>query len=194
LGDRRSALLGFVLVVLGGVILALVRTLAPVVGAGAMVMWGVVLLNPSLTALLGATNRSLDQGALMGVNQSIASAGQMLGPLIGYAALAVLSIRGYGAACAMLALAGGLVTLRIRATDATSCLLGRRAVLQRGGVARGNAQRIGDPNRSGLRSSPSRQWEHGSEPGSRRALPVDASGDGHQPQQRTRERHWRGFG
>jgi hypothetical protein len=120
LGDRRSALLGFVLVVLGGVALAIVRVLGPVVGAGAVVMWGVVLLNPSLTALLGATNRSLDQGAIMGVNQSIASAGQMVGPLIGYGALAVLSTRGYGAACAMLALAGGLVTLRIRGTDATS--------------------------------------------------------------------------
>jgi hypothetical protein len=48
----------------------------------------------TLPALLGATNRILDEGALMRVTQSVVSIGQMLGPLLGYGALLVPPPRG----------------------------------------------------------------------------------------------------
>jgi len=117
LGDRRAAIVGFGLVVPGAVTIGLVKTFPLVLVAGTIIMWGIVLLNPSLTALLGRANRSLDEGAIMGVNQSIASAGQMFGPLAGYAALAVASTAGYGALCAILAATGLVTTLRVRIRD-----------------------------------------------------------------------------
>src|SRR2546427_8096029 len=118
LGDRRAAIAGFALMILGGSGLAAARTLALVLVAGTVVMWGIVLLNPSMTALLGAVNRALDEGAIMGINQSMASAGQMLGPLVGYAAIALFSTRGYGIVCALLAMAGLALTSRIRLGNA----------------------------------------------------------------------------
>lgn len=118
LGDRRTAVLGFALMILGGSGLAAARTLGPVLVAGTLVMWGIVLLNPSISALLGTSNRTLDDGAIMGVNQSMASAGQLLGPLVGYAALALFSTRGFGIVCALLAVAGLALTSRIRLGDA----------------------------------------------------------------------------
>jgi predicted MFS family arabinose efflux permease len=117
LGDRGAAIAGFGLVVPGAVTIAMVRTFPLVLVASTVIMWGIVLLNPSLTALLGRANRTLDEGAIMGVNQSIASAGQMLGPLAGYAALALASTAGYGALCAVLAAAGLVMSLQIRVRD-----------------------------------------------------------------------------
>jgi MFS family permease len=117
LGDRGAAIAGFGLVVPGAVTIALVRTFPLVLVASTIIMWGIVLLNPSLTALLGRANRTLDEGAIMGVNQSMASAGQMVGPLLGYAALALASTAGYGGLCAALAAAGLVTTIRIRVRD-----------------------------------------------------------------------------
>jgi predicted MFS family arabinose efflux permease len=117
LGDRGAAIAGFALIIPAGVTIALVRTFPLMLAAGITIMWGIVLLNPSLTALLGRTNRTLDEGAIMGVNQSIASAGQMLGPLAGYAALGLASTTGYGGLCAALAAVGLVMTLQIRVRD-----------------------------------------------------------------------------
>jgi hypothetical protein len=80
------------------------------VGTGAtLLIWGIAVLSASLPALLGARNRALDEGALMGLNQSVVSLGQMIGPLLGYGALA-LSSTGYGIVAVLLAIAG-LATL-----------------------------------------------------------------------------------
>jgi predicted MFS family arabinose efflux permease len=117
LGDLGAAIAGFALIIPAGVTIALVRTFPLVLAAGITIMWGIVLLNPSLTALLGRANRTLDEGAIMGVNQSIASAGQMLGPLAGYAALGLASTTGYGGLCAALAAVGLVMTLQIRVRD-----------------------------------------------------------------------------
>jgi MFS family permease len=117
LGDWRAALAGFSLVIPGAVTMALAKTFPLVLVAGTITIWGIVLLNPSLTALLGRANRSLDEGAIMGVNQSMASAGQMVGPLAGYAALAIGSTTGFGVLCALLAAAGLIMTLGVRVRD-----------------------------------------------------------------------------
>jgi hypothetical protein len=50
----------------------------------------------------------------MGVNQSVASAGQMVGPILGYGALQLFAAPGYGVICAALAAGGIALTYPIR--------------------------------------------------------------------------------
>jgi DHA1 family tetracycline resistance protein-like MFS transporter len=110
--EREAALVGFGLVAGGGAIVAIATNL-PVVGIGAtLLIWGIAILSASLPALLGARNTALDEGALMGLNQSVVSLGQMIGPLLGYGALA-LSTAGYGGMAILLALAGLAATLAV---------------------------------------------------------------------------------
>jgi DHA1 family tetracycline resistance protein-like MFS transporter len=117
LGERRTSLAGFALVVAGAALIAAAASLLQVLAGGTLILWGVAALGPTLNALLGRTNTVLDQGALMGVSQSVTSAGQMLGPLVGYAALALISPLGYGAATGALALLGLLVALTIHGPE-----------------------------------------------------------------------------
>jgi MFS transporter, DHA1 family, tetracycline resistance protein len=114
LGVRRVALGGFGLALAGGVLAAAIQGAAAALVAAAVLMLGVATLAPALTALIGLCNRALDQGAIMGVNQSVASAGQMAGPLLSYGMLDLLSTPAYGALCAVLAAAGALLVLPTR--------------------------------------------------------------------------------
>jgi MFS family permease len=110
--EREAALVGFGLVAVGGAIVATAMSL-PLVGIGTtLLIWGIAILSASLPALLGARNRALDEGALMGLNQSVVSLGQMIGPLLGYGALA-LSTAGYGGVTILLAVAGLAATLAV---------------------------------------------------------------------------------
>jgi predicted MFS family arabinose efflux permease len=113
LRERRACLVGFGLVSIGGVVCAEAGTLPVVAVGAALAVAGVVTLNPAYTSLIGSVS-NVDQGTLMGLNQSIASAGQMIGPLFGYGALALAGAGGYGWLCVFLALGGAAVTLRLR--------------------------------------------------------------------------------
>jgi MFS family permease len=113
LGDRRGALVGFALLLVGGFAFAWARDLLGIAVAATVFVWGVVTVNPLLTALMGKNNRVVDEGALMGVNQAVVSAGQMLGPPLGYGALQ-LPGAAFGALCAGLAGAGLLITSRVK--------------------------------------------------------------------------------
>jgi DHA1 family tetracycline resistance protein-like MFS transporter len=117
LGEVRAALLGFGLLVAGGLVAAMAGTVAVVFAGGSLVLWGSALLGPSLTTMLAGANTTLDEGAVMGVNQSVASAGQMLGPPPGYGALAVIGAAGSGLLCAAMAALGFALTLRTRNLD-----------------------------------------------------------------------------
>jgi DHA1 family tetracycline resistance protein-like MFS transporter len=125
LAERQAALVGFGFVAIGGLIVGAAGAVEgggpivgtalslPMVGTGAtLLIWGVAVLSASLPALLGARNRALDEGALMGLNQSVVSLGQMIGPLLGYGALA-LSTAGYGIVAVLLASAGLVATLAV---------------------------------------------------------------------------------
>lgn len=118
LGEKRSALCGFVLMLGGSLAAAAARDLPLVAVAGLVAIFGIVTLNPSMTGLLAKCNDLLGEGALMGVNQSMASAGQLLGPPIGYIALGLGTAAGYGVACACLAVAGAAMTVTLRADHA----------------------------------------------------------------------------
>jgi MFS family permease len=117
LGEVRAALLGFGLLAAGGLVAAMAGTVAVVFAGGSLVLWGSALLGPSLTTMLAGANTTLDEGAVMGVNQSVASAGQMLGPPPGYGALAVIGAAGSGLLCAAMAALGFALTLRTRNLD-----------------------------------------------------------------------------
>lgn len=111
LGARRATLAGLALVLAGGIALALAAAPGPALAGAAVAVLGVGLLAPAVPTLIGFQNRTLKEGEVMGVNQSVASAGQMAGPVLGYGALQLFSTTGYGAACA--AIAAGAIALAL---------------------------------------------------------------------------------
>lgn len=113
--DARSmAMFGFGLLLGGGLILVSSHAAAGVLAGASAAILGVALLSPAVPTLIGLRNRSLKEGALMGVNQSVASAGQMAGPILGYGALELFSTPAYGVVCVALAAGGIALTYPIR--------------------------------------------------------------------------------
>ena len=51
--------------------------------ASAFAVWGFAFVNPSVSALVSRSAGSSEQGEVLGVNQSFASLGRILGPLVG---------------------------------------------------------------------------------------------------------------
>ncbi len=117
LGDRASALLGFAVTAAGALALGLVDSFAGVAVGASLVILGIAALAPTLPSLLGGAAPSLGGGALMGLNQSTVSLGQIIGPLLGYGALTVAAGGGYGAVNVALAL-GGLAALAALRSEA----------------------------------------------------------------------------
>lgn len=92
LGRRLSPVAGaaaaFAAAIVGGGVFALPRP-AAVVGGAIVLMASCALLGPTLTTVLSRFSTARREGALMGVNQTAVSLGQLLGPLAGYALLAL---------------------------------------------------------------------------------------------------------
>ena len=57
--------------------------------ASAFAVWGFAFVNPSVSALVSRSASSSEQGEVLGVNQSFASLGRILGPLVGSLLFAV---------------------------------------------------------------------------------------------------------
>jgi len=57
--------------------------------ASAFAVWGFAFVNPSVSALVSRSADSSEQGEVLGVNQSFASLGRILGPLVGSLLFAV---------------------------------------------------------------------------------------------------------
>jgi DHA1 family tetracycline resistance protein-like MFS transporter len=111
---RTVAILGFGLLLAGGIVFLLSHAAVGVLAGAAASILGVALLSPAVPTLISLRNSTLQQGAVMGVNQSVASAGQMAGPILGYGALQLLAVPGYGAVCVALAAGGIALTYPIR--------------------------------------------------------------------------------
>jgi DHA1 family tetracycline resistance protein-like MFS transporter len=111
---RTVAILGFGLLLAGGIVFLLSHAAAGVLAGAAASILGVALLSPAVPTLISLRNSTLQRGAVMGVNQSVASAGQMAGPILGYGALQLLAVPGYGAVCVALAAGGIALTYPIR--------------------------------------------------------------------------------
>lgn len=112
-GARATALGGFALMAAGGTALIAAGGVAVVLGAATIAVLGVALLSPAVPTLIGSQNQALREGEVMGINQSVASTGQMTGPLLGYGAL-LFAPAGYGVVCAALAAGGLALTYPIR--------------------------------------------------------------------------------
>jgi hypothetical protein len=109
--NRRAAWLGFAGYIGGFAVLAVADQWAGLVVAGALILWGLIILNPVLAGALGNQTEGTDDGALMGINQAVASTGQITGPLLGYGALYLGAGTGLVVICLALSLVG-LVLLR----------------------------------------------------------------------------------
>jgi MFS family permease len=114
-GERRSALAGFAAVAAGAALCATANDLPVVVAGAGLAIAGVVTLNPAFSALIGRRGETGDEGALMGINQSAATVGQLLGPLVGYGALAVAATLGFGLVFLILAVLGLAITFTLAA-------------------------------------------------------------------------------
>lgn len=112
-GARATALAGFALLVAAGAALTAAGGVAIVLGAATVAVLGVALLSPAVPTLISSQNHALRAGEVMGINQSVASTGQMTGPLLGYGAL-LFATAGYGVVCAALAAGGLALTYPIR--------------------------------------------------------------------------------
>lgn len=110
-GPRGLVLAGFGAATVGALALTVVGPAWGVVAAAGLTICGIAAIDPSITALVGSANPELERGALMGLNQSLVSAGQVVGPMVGYAALAS-GPAAFGVVSAGLAVAGAAFTLR----------------------------------------------------------------------------------
>ncbi|HEX2680572.1 MAG TPA: MFS transporter, partial [Candidatus Dormibacteraeota bacterium] len=106
---RKVALIGFGLMAGGGAMLAAASSLFLALAGATVAAAGLAVLSPTVPTLISLRNRSLGEGEVMGVNQSVASAGQMGGPLLGYGSLQLTATSGYGVACAAVAVAGAVL-------------------------------------------------------------------------------------
>jgi MFS family permease len=113
-GDRNTALAGWGLYSLGFAALLASQALPAVLAGAALALFGVVTLTPVLPAVLTKVNRALQEGELMGLNQSTASLGQIVGPLLGYSALYAAAGAGYVAVCLALSLVAALLFVRLK--------------------------------------------------------------------------------
>ena len=112
-GARATALYGFALLAVAGLALSAAGGVALVLTAATIAALGVALLSPAVPTLISSQNQALKEGEVMGINQSVASTGQMAGPLLGYGAL-LFAPAGYGIVCAVLAAGGLALTYQIR--------------------------------------------------------------------------------
>jgi MFS family permease len=113
LRNRTSAWIGFGLYIVGFSTLAFAADLVSVAAASALIVWGLVVLNPVLAGALANQAEGRDDGALMGLSQAVGSVGQIAGPLLGYAALYVMPGTGLAVLCLLMAMLGMFLLRRV---------------------------------------------------------------------------------
>jgi DHA1 family tetracycline resistance protein-like MFS transporter len=113
LTPRDVTLTGFALAALGGTAAILARDAPWAIAAATGLILGAATLAPAVTALIGVCHSQYGKGAIMGLSQSMASAGNLAGPLLGYGALQLFSTPGYGGVCTALAVVGALLTMAV---------------------------------------------------------------------------------
>lgn len=118
LGEERLSTLGFITMGIGYGLLGLVHhvwfLLVTVVLAG----FGSAVTRPALTTLLTKSVGPREQGAVLGVSQSVASVAQILGPIVAGWLIQHELFTPYGVAAGALSLAGALFGFRRRVPSA----------------------------------------------------------------------------
>lgn len=111
LGERRLATIGFISMAIGygllGFVFGLPFLLVLIVFGG----FGSAVVRPSLTTLITKSVGRHEQGAAIGVSQSLQSIGQIVGPLIASTLIEHGMLTAYGATAGGLALIGALFVM-----------------------------------------------------------------------------------
>jgi MFS transporter, DHA1 family, tetracycline resistance protein len=81
LGERLTLLIGLAVLAAGLGLLGVARDLPTAIAALALLSVGIGFAQPALNALLAAQARAQERGAVMGLSQSAAALGRVLGPL-----------------------------------------------------------------------------------------------------------------
>jgi MFS family permease len=117
LGEERLSLLGFISMGLGLALLGTAHSLPWLLTILALTSFGTSVTRPSLTTLLTRSVGQHEQGAALGVSQSLSSIAAILGPMIAGWLINQELLTTYGLVAGGVALLGALLMLRdMRAT------------------------------------------------------------------------------
>jgi DHA1 family tetracycline resistance protein-like MFS transporter len=117
IGERRSALLGLVLMAVGMAGIPLAPSLPLVLVAAALFAMGQGATVPSLTAMISHQGGPAEQGKLLAASQSLSAMGRVLGPWLGGLAFAHVAIAApYLAAAALALFALAVLSATLRTT------------------------------------------------------------------------------
>ena len=112
LGDARLALLGFVTMAIGYCLLGLAYRIPVLLVLVAISGFGVAVTRPALTTLLTRSVSRDEQGAALGVSQSLSSIGQIVGAFVATSLIQNGWLGTYGLAAGSVALVGVLLGLQ----------------------------------------------------------------------------------
>ncbi|MCK6547505.1 MFS transporter [Myxococcota bacterium] len=112
LGDERLSLVGFVSMALGFFLLAPTTVLPALLVVIVIASFGSAVTRPTLTTLLTKSVGPTEQGAALGVSQSVNGMGQILGPLVAGWLIGHELLAGYGLAAGLFAAIGAVLCLR----------------------------------------------------------------------------------
>jgi DHA1 family tetracycline resistance protein-like MFS transporter len=118
LGESRLSLLGFGTMAAGYLFLGAAHQLPVLVAMIVVAAFGSAVTRPTLTALLTRSVGPDEQGAVLGVSQSLSGISQILGPVLAGFLLGRGWVVAYGVAAGSFALVGAFLVARFRAHSA----------------------------------------------------------------------------
>ncbi len=111
-GDAKLALIGFVTMAIGYCLLGLAYRIPVLLLLVAVSGFGVAVTRPTLTTLITKSVSREEQGAALGVSQSLSSIGQIVGAFVATSLIQNGWLGTYGLAAGSVALAGVLLGLQ----------------------------------------------------------------------------------
>lgn len=112
LGEARLSLIGFLAMATGYVLLGAAHAIPFLLALVVIAGFGVAVTRPCLTTLVTRSVGRDEQGAVLGVNQSLSSVSQIIGPLIAGALIQRDALVAYGLAAGTFALIGAALMLQ----------------------------------------------------------------------------------
>ena len=112
LGEARLSLLGFATMALGYAFLGAAHTIPVLVVLIAVAAFGSAVTRPSLTTLLTKSVGPSEQGAVLGVSQSLSGISQIMGPIVAGWLIGTSRLTAYGLVAGGCAMVGALLVRR----------------------------------------------------------------------------------
>ncbi|MBC8145017.1 MAG: MFS transporter, partial [bacterium] len=111
-GEEKLAIVGFITMGLGLALLGTVNNLPYLLVLVALTAFGSSVTRPSLTTLLTHSVDRSEQGAVLGVSQSLSSVAAIIGPIVAGWLIGHDLLGAYGLAAGAMALVGAMLMLR----------------------------------------------------------------------------------